>query len=97
MTLALKENQILINENIISLEDITKMKIFATHQHFNKYVGATSLPYNDYFYFIELHTKKNEVKYLTSLLSYDLDIDLKNRYPDVPVINVVKAFPLIDK
>lgn len=47
--LVLEKNRLIINENNVYIEDIVKIKIYATHQHFNNHVGATSLPYNDYF------------------------------------------------
>lgn len=92
--LVLEKDKILVNQKSIYLNEIKKIKIYATHQHFSGHNGVTSLPYNDYFYYIEVITDDAK-NILTSLLSYDLDKDLLKEYPSIPIQNVVRAFPII--
>lgn len=91
----LEKDKLIYNKENIYLKDIEKFKIFATYQHFSGINGSTSLPYNDYFYYIELIKKNGDKKILTSLLGYDLDKDLQKKYPNIVYENIIKGFPKI--
>gem|GEM_PF-846846 len=93
--LAFEEEIIIINENRIKLDSIDKIIIIATYQHFSGHKGATSLPYNDYFYYIKLSTIEGKDFYLTSLLGYELDKEFKKHYPNLTFCNQIRSFPKI--
>lgn len=93
--LKIEENRAEINGCIATGNDIEKVKIFATYQHFDGLVGGTALPYNDYYYYVELHLKEGKIIRLTSLLDYKLDKILQKHFKDVAFIDVVTPFPLI--
>lgn len=77
--------------------DIKEICINATYQHYSGVKGATALAYNDYFYYIEIITNNNYIYYLTSLLGYNLDTELKKSYPNLIYKDKIKAFPYIGK
>lgn len=93
--LVVKHNVIIIDKEILSLKEIKKFNIHATHQHFSRNNGVTSLPYNDYFYYIEIVLNNGKKRYATSLLGYNLDKELQKKYPSIPVKNVITSYPLI--
>lgn len=93
-TLRLEERRIVYDGKPILLSEIKKVRIIATYQYFNgRSGGVTSLPYNPYFYYIEIITE--EKKYiLTSLLGFSLGDDIKEMYPSL-VYEEIRAFPRI--
>jgi len=93
--LKVEENWADINGSITPGNDIEKVKIFATYQHFDGLVGVTALPYNDYYYYVELHLKEGKIIRMTSLLDYKLDKILQKHFKDVVFIEVVTPFPMI--
>ena len=93
--LVLEKEKILVNNTGVLLNEIEKIKIYATHQHFSGNNGATLLPYNDYFYYIEVVLYSGKKLYFTSLLGYGLDKEVQKRYPNIPTENVIKSYPLI--
>jgi len=93
--LRIQENRADINECIITGTDIEKIKIYASYQHFDGLVGVSALPYNDYYYYVELHLNEGKIITLTSLLDYKLDKILKENFKDVIFIEVVTSFPMI--
>jgi len=95
VTLTLEKERILVNDKSILLDEIKNIKIYATHQHFSGNNGVTSLPYNDYFYYMVVVTNKEEKIHLTSLLGYNLDKDIKKIYPNIRIENVIKSYPII--
>lgn len=95
--LVLEKEKFLVNNTDILLKEIKKIKIYATHQHFSGNNGATSLPYNDYFYYIEVALYSGEKLYLTSLLGYNLDKDIQEMYPHIHIESIIKSYPIIRK
>lgn len=95
--LILYEDKIDYNGEIILLSDIEKVKIIGTYQYFNGKKGEiTSLPYNPYFYYVEISA--NDKRYiLTSLLGFSLAEDLKEIYTNLDYENVIKWYPKIEK
>ena len=91
------KESLIINEKKIERKFMESIIIIATYQHFNEYKGATSLAYNDYFYYIKIVTKQGNSFYLTSLLDYKIDTILKTYYPEIPIIEKIKSFPLISE
>lgn len=97
LILKLNEDNIQYNDDIIFLSDIKKIIIYATYQYFNgKEGGVTSLPYNPYFYHIEI-TTRNKKYYLTSLLGFSIAEDLQEFYPHLEYEKIIKSYPLIKK
>lgn len=93
--LTIEKENIKINGINIEISAIKEIVITATYQHFSEHKGATSLPYNDYFYYIDICLKENENFYLTSLLGYELDKELKKQFPILHFRNQIKSFPKI--
>ena len=93
--LILKQNEMIINKETLSLKEIKMFNIHATYQHFSGNNGVTSLPYNDYFYYIEIVLNNEKKIYATSLLGYNLDKELQKKYPSILVKNVITSYPLI--
>ena len=90
----LLEDHIIINKEVIKIESIKEVNIYATYQYFNGGVGAATLTYNEYFYYLEIVTNKS--KYiLTSLLGIELEKKIKNAYPELTFSKKVKWFPLV--
>lgn len=90
----LLENHIIINKEEVEIESIKEVNIYATYQYFNGGVGAATLTYNEYFYYLEIVTNKS--KYiLTSLLGIELEKKIKNAYPELTFSKKVKWFPLV--
>lgn len=94
--LVLYKDKIKCNEGTILLSDIEKVRIIGTYQYFNGKKGeVTSLPYNPYFYYIEVLT--SDKRYiLTSLLGYSLADDLKEIYKNLNYENVVRWYPKVE-
>lgn|SRR5690554_1039645 len=92
--LILLEDHIIINKEVIKIESIKEVNIYATYQYFNGGAGAATLTYNEYFYYLEIVTNKS--KYiLTSLLGIELEKKIKNAYPELTFSKKVKWFPLV--
>ena len=94
-TIILKKDLILINELSIPVDSIERIIITATYQHFDENAGVTTLPYNDYFYYVQIYIKNKEVFLITSLLDYNIDKELKNQYSQLTFINRIKSYPLV--
>lgn len=96
ISLELNEEYLRINNNSILVKDIKKIVINGTNQHFKGLGsgGISTLPYNDSFYFLEVFVG-DKIYYLTSLLSYDIDLILINKYPSINFIKKINSFPII--
>lgn len=94
-SLIIEKNKAIFNGYTITETDIEKIKIYASYQHFDGLVGVSALPYNDYYYYVELHLNNGKTIELTSLLEYNLDTILKENFKDVIFIEVVTSFPMI--
>jgi len=92
--LVLLKDYIIINNETIQLDSIVEVNIYATHQYFSGHVGASTLTFNEYFYYLEIIVLKNKKYILTSLLGNDIDKSFYKYYPDL-VYNKVKRFPLV--
>ncbi len=93
----LEDKILIINGDRIRLDSISEIIITATYQHFSGHKGATSLPYNDYFYYVKFSTIEGKDFYLTSVLGYDLDKELKEHYPELAFRYHTRSFPAIPK
>lgn len=91
--LILLEDHIIINKEVIKIESIKEVNIYATYQHFSGYTGAATLTYNEYFYYLEIITN-NTRHILTSLLGSDIDKKFNEYYPNL-TFNKIKRFPLV--
>lgn len=69
----LKNRIITINDKIYTAQDVQCIEIYATYQHFNNTVGATSLPYNDAYYYLIIYLNDGEQIVLSSLIDYNID------------------------
>lgn len=94
--LILLNDHIEINKEVIKIEFIKEVNIYATHQYFSGYVGATALIYNEYFYYMEIITYENRRYILTSLLGIELDEVIRKTYPELTFNEKVHWFPLIN-
>lgn len=91
--LVLLKDSIVINHKSIQLDSIMEVNIYATHQYFSGHIGASTLTFNEYFYYLEIIT--NSTKHIvTSLLGNDIDKSFYKYYPDL-VYNKIKRFPLV--
>ena len=86
----------IINDKTIYINDIKNITINGTYQHFKGLGsgGVSTLPYNDSFFFLQIYVD-NQVYYISSLLSYDLDIILMKKYPNINYDKKINSFPLI--
>ncbi|MGU9938521.1 hypothetical protein ACNFNZ_08120 [Empedobacter brevis] len=94
--LVLKDDSLIINDKTIYINDIKNITINGTYQHFKGLGsgGVSTLPYNDSFFFLQIYVD-NQVYYISSLLSYDLDIILMKKYPNINYDKKINSFPLI--
>lgn len=93
--LEIDTNGLTIDGRAIMVSSIQKIVINATFQHFNGHVGVTSLAYNDYYYYITICLKDNKNIYLTSLLGYEIDKELRKVLNNVRFVNNITSFPRI--
>lgn len=94
-SIKIEENKIEIDGNQIVSNEIEKIKIVATYQHFDKMVGVSALPYNDYYYYVEICLNNGQSLKLTSLLDYKIDEILKKFLSDVKFTNVISSYSYI--
>ena len=94
-SIKIEQNKLEIDGNQIVSNDIEKIKIVATYQHFDKMVGASALPYNDYYYYVEIYLNNGQSLKLTSLLDYKIDEILKKFLSDVKFTNVISSYSYI--
>jgi hypothetical protein len=88
----IKPDIITINGNLINSNQIQEIKIFATSQRLNKGGGAYSLPYNDYYYYIQIISQDGNIHYLSSLLDYNIDKIVKNNFKDNKITTIPSSF-----
>ena len=90
-----EQNKLTINNYVYTDNDIEKIKIYATSQHFKNYVGAYALPYNDYYYYIELNLKNGEEINLPSLFDYKIDEIFKQNFSTVEMVEKPSSFMML--
>lgn len=88
-----RENEIILNNQLIRVLDIKQVNIFANKMHFKGQVGK--LPHQDNFYYMELILKDNSVYILTSLLGHNIDKEFKEKFPYLLYNENVKTYPLV--
>lgn len=89
------DDRLEFGDKTISLDDIQHLQIIGTYQHFNPPVSVSTLPYNDYFYYIKMTTKHEEIFYFTSLYGYKFDKELKKMLGEHRFENKISSFPMI--
>ena len=95
-SIKVEENKITPNENTIYRKnDIEKIRIYASSQHFSGNVGVTALPFNDYYYYVEIELKNGEKINLSSLLDYKIDRIIKENFKDNIVIEQPSSFLML--
>ena len=85
-----EKNKLILNN--ILYNEIEQINIFATHQHFNDSVGVSALPYNDYYYYLEICLKGGEKIILSSLFDYKIDEIFKKNFESVKIIENPSSF-----
>lgn len=90
--IAIEENKLRINKDLFINSDIDQINIFATNQHFNDSVGVSALPYNDYYYYIEICLKTGDRIILTSLLDYKMDLIIKENFKSINIVEKNSTF-----
>ena len=91
----IEQNKLTIDDVIYSGENIDKVNIYASRQHFNDSVGASALPYNDYYYYLEVCLKDGKQINLSSLLDYKIDEIFKENFKFVNIIKKSSTFALL--
>jgi len=90
-----EHNKIITNYTIYRESDIDKIRIYATAQHFSDSVGASALPYNDYFYYLEIELKDGEKIKLSSLIDYKIDKIIKENFKSIETIEQSSTFVML--
>ena len=90
-----EHNKIITNNTIYRESDIDKIRIYATAQHFSDSVGASALPYNDYYYYLEIELKDGEKIKLSSLIDYKIDKIIKENFKSIETIEQSSTFVML--
>src|SRR5690606_15290158 len=90
-----EHNKIITNYTIYRESDIDKIRIYATAQHFSDSVGASALPYNDYYYYLEIELKDGEKIKLSSLIDYKIDKIIKENFKSIETIEQSSTFVML--
>lgn len=90
-----EENKLTIKENIIYRSDIEKIRIYASSQHFSGNVGVTALPFNDYYFYLEIKLKNGEKINLSSLLDYKIDKIIKENFKNNSIVEQASPFLML--
>lgn len=90
-----EHNKIITNNTIYRESDIDKIRIYATSQHFSDSVGASALPYNDYYYYLEIVLKDGEKIKLSSLIDYKIDKIIKENFKTIETIEQSSTFVML--
>lgn len=91
-TVKIDEKKLIINDTIYQENDIYKIIIYATAQHFNNSIGVTALPYNDYYYYVEVYLKSGESINLSSLIEYKIDKLIKENFKAIEIVEKPSSF-----
>ena len=78
-----------------SENEIDKIKIYATSQHFSDSVGVSALPYNDYYYYIKVDLKNGEKINLSSLIDYKIDKIITENFKTIGIIEQPSTFVML--
>lgn len=82
----IKKNKFILGNSLYSFNEIEFINIYATYQHFNESVGVSTLPYNDYYFYIKIHLNGNRTIILSSLIDYKIDQIFIENFPSVKII-----------
>jgi len=85
-------DMLIVDDRIYSGSDIDRINVFASYQHFNDSVGVTALPYNDYYYYLEICLKDGKQINLSSLIDYKIDEIIKKNLQSVNVVEQPSTF-----
>lgn len=91
----IEQNRLKINNIIYVGNDIDKIKVYATSQHFSDSVGASTLPYNDYYYYVEICLKDGKKINLSSLIDYKIDKIIRENFKTIEIIEHPSPFPML--
>ncbi|MHA3044645.1 hypothetical protein JSO61_004800 [Riemerella anatipestifer] len=90
--LSIEQNKLTINNTIYTENEIDKIKIYATSQHFNDSVGVSALPYNDYYYYIRVDLKNGEKINLSSLIDHKIDKIITENFKNIKIDKNASSF-----
>lgn len=93
--LRVEQNKLTINNAIYTENEIDKIKIYATAQHFSDSVGVSALPYNDYYYYIKVDLKNGEKINLSSLIDYKIDKIITENFKTIGIIEQPSTFVML--
>ncbi|AZI56136.1 hypothetical protein EIB75_13095 [Epilithonimonas vandammei] len=93
--LRVEQNKLTINNAIYTENEIDKIKIYATSQHFSDSVGVSALPYNDYYYYIKVDLKNGEKINLSSLIDYKIDKIITENFKTIGIIEQPSTFVML--
>ncbi len=88
----IEKNKLVLDDISYNIDKIDQINIFATYQHFNNSVGVSALPYNDYYYYLEICLKGGEKIILSSLLNYKIDKNFKENFEFIKIIEKPSTF-----
>ncbi|MEN2436854.1 hypothetical protein AAH994_15680 [Weeksellaceae bacterium A-14] len=91
----IEQNQLTINNITYARSEIDKIKIYATSQHFSDSVGVSALPYNDYYYYVEIRLKSGKKINLSSLIDYKIDKIIRDNFKTIELINQPSPFIML--
>ncbi|WP_370901305.1 hypothetical protein [Chryseobacterium gossypii] len=93
--IVIEQNKLIIDNLVYKEDNIDKINIYATRQHFSDSVGVSALPYNDYYYYLEVCLKDGRQINLSSLLDYKIDKIFKENFKSINIIEKPSPFALL--
>ncbi|KGE13067.1 hypothetical protein [Sphingobacterium deserti] len=90
-----ERNKLTVNNATYTEKEIDKIRIYATSQHFSDSVGVSALPYNDYYYHIEVVLKNGKKINLSSLIDYKLDTIITENFRTIEIIEQPSTFVML--
>ncbi|SHJ26301.1 hypothetical protein SAMN05443429_1212 [Cruoricaptor ignavus] len=90
-----EQNKLTINDIVYEVNDIDKIKIYATGQHFSDSVGVSASAYNDYYYYVEICLKDGKKLNLSSLIDYKIDKIIRENFKTIEIIEHPSPFPML--
>jgi len=83
--LLIDKNKLILGDVPYSIDNIEEINIFATYQHFNDSVGVSALPYNDYYYYLEICLNDGGKIFVSSLFHYKIDKIFKDNFSSIRI------------
>lgn len=88
----INKNKLILDDVLYNIDEINQINVFATYQHFNSSVGVSALPYNDYYYYLEICLKDGGKIILSSLINYKIDKIFKDNFDSIKIIEKPSTF-----